>query len=1287
LPEADGVDAAAEVVALGLPLDPCAKDSKSRQPLHLATAGAHDTVVQWLLERGCSPLAEDADKKTPIVLATALVASGVANALLARIQAYLATASSPPESAPGPPRLLTEQDARRLAGGVEGAMLPSLLAPGCGATAESVFVHWATPAPAPAASPVLEYQVQWQPKKGLSLTWHTATLQMVAHTPGSAAAPAATAGSSKSNSGSSHSSSSGSILLDSIGATPSSDSVQQQPQQQWIVLDKASAAKTVSIIQAPATAHSYACVVGLQPSTVYSLRVRARNANGWGPWSARSDDICTAAAAPASAAASGSAEAEGGSAPTALSALSYAALAQNVAALFTGGSFSASAAPSAVQSALSSPMFTGLSAAAAPAGSSFSTPLLDPAAHALGGSGGAMPAYTLGDPASGGATPSTPSRAPGQRQGSAAQSPFTNPASQGLLLPPAAVSAIAAGDVAALRSLQPSLSGAFTDAQGRTALALASQGGHLRVASWLLTERLCDVNAHDKFHATPLLYAVVQGSLPMVKLLVLHGANVNAADVKGYTALHYAITKGRVALFRWLCEVGADVDARTARNESLRDLLEERIAHIGPGGREDLLAARQMLVLLDSARSVPVVSQSPSMVDVTKSSVLLFLPHPQPVPGCPTPLFYEVQYSRKLALFWSTASDCVVVGTDMFADAPLAASAVAAGFLPSTAAPGSIAGGVASVPPSPVSSARLRPSQSPPKPPAFTLGMASAPSTPGRMGSRGSRADADDSSPFPAAVHSLSGPDADARVKVLQYLATGILVVVSDLSPDNKYMFQSRLRNARGWSQWSPRSVEIPTRGETDMHQLPPLLTMAAGAFNYSETNWDMTLPSTWQSILRLSSKLLGEIVARLEIPLPAPLGVGVAYPSTPIKTPRAITSTSLTMQQSQQQTAVFDALSGAVPTTASKIDIRLAFDAAAPSHNEEDNNRDTQGRRPVQETLETARQDAMENLVSDQTVALCRDFFLQAVKSLETTGDLASMVLTASSDSFLVTTLYEVIASSKGRYADDIRWTPESVLSAYAGVAMDAAANANTPAIGWLCGITQDPALDMLNVPSSALRLLDSIVRVADADGRGLLHAAVVSDDTRFLGWLFNQFSQGGASLMDVASASFSRKSRASVAHLAAYSGSLDVLGWLFSQGLLGADDKDVNGWCCLFYAAAGMSPYLTMRFLLASDLLKPLSVTGVDDKGRTIAHMAAANSSGDSQLMGLLHSKNSKLLYQEDRDGKTPLEFAILARNAGAVGWLMVHAGHTPSEFLLQQAAAVLPVVGRTDGHTHVA
>jgi ankyrin repeat protein len=77
-----------------------------------------------------------------------------------------------------------------------------------------------------------------------------------------------------------------------------------------------------------------------------------------------------------------------------------------------------------------------------------------------------------------------------------------------------------------------------------------------------LLQRGADVNARDAEQRTPLISAVLGGSVGLVGLLLESGADVNAADGEGFTALHFAAQEHELELVRILVARGADVNAQ-----------------------------------------------------------------------------------------------------------------------------------------------------------------------------------------------------------------------------------------------------------------------------------------------------------------------------------------------------------------------------------------------------------------------------------------------------------------------------------------------------------------------------------------------------------------------------------------------------------------------------------------------------------------------------------------------------------------------------------------------------
>jgi ankyrin repeat protein len=71
----------------------------------------------------------------------------------------------------------------------------------------------------------------------------------------------------------------------------------------------------------------------------------------------------------------------------------------------------------------------------------------------------------------------------------------------------------------------------------------------------------CDVDTRNEDRATPLMYAVANDQLVVVRLLIRRVADVNASDKNKSTVLH-RLRRASVRLVEDLLDAGADVDAR-----------------------------------------------------------------------------------------------------------------------------------------------------------------------------------------------------------------------------------------------------------------------------------------------------------------------------------------------------------------------------------------------------------------------------------------------------------------------------------------------------------------------------------------------------------------------------------------------------------------------------------------------------------------------------------------------------------------------------------------------------
>lgn len=72
-----------------------------------------------------------------------------------------------------------------------------------------------------------------------------------------------------------------------------------------------------------------------------------------------------------------------------------------------------------------------------------------------------------------------------------------------------------------------------------------------------------DVNKGDLIGITPLVWAVILGSVNLTTLLLENGADINLKNTQGATALMYAVNHDRPNLVRLLLDEGADINAAT----------------------------------------------------------------------------------------------------------------------------------------------------------------------------------------------------------------------------------------------------------------------------------------------------------------------------------------------------------------------------------------------------------------------------------------------------------------------------------------------------------------------------------------------------------------------------------------------------------------------------------------------------------------------------------------------------------------------------------------------------
>ena len=98
------------------------------------------------------------------------------------------------------------------------------------------------------------------------------------------------------------------------------------------------------------------------------------------------------------------------------------------------------------------------------------------------------------------------------------------------------------------------------DNKGRTALLLASGGGHIECVRYLIESGKADVGIQNIDGMTALMYASRGGHIECVRYLVESGkAYVGIQDNDGWTALKWASNKGHTEVCEYLKSKGARI--------------------------------------------------------------------------------------------------------------------------------------------------------------------------------------------------------------------------------------------------------------------------------------------------------------------------------------------------------------------------------------------------------------------------------------------------------------------------------------------------------------------------------------------------------------------------------------------------------------------------------------------------------------------------------------------------------------------------------------------------------
>ena len=425
--------------------DPNSTDTRGRTPLHLAVAGSHAPLASWLIRAGADPRAPDSDGKTPFALAQALASSASAASVVSstNVVDVLNIAMAPP-SPPGAPSRLTADQAESL-----GMTLKLPQIDNVNNTSIRVWLRWAEPDTPLSGMHAEAYSLQFTPVKSSSFF--------------------------------------------GVGVTA--------PRDATLVTINDDDNNVIIETHGSETNDIAACIDTLTPATAYTFRVRARNQNGWGQYSAKSEEISTTAAA--------------------VIVPVMATVIPVVAASVTPTSTTASL-PTPVNDLVSPVSLLPASQTLSMTSSQTLAPLLDGAVEAA--ASGDIDALTL-----------MSTNTPGSLEGISTDGRT--------LLHIAAATGVA---TTASFLLSDSAIVALVDtrdARGCTALLLAIVGGYVGIAK-NLASRGASLNIPDSAGFTPIHYAVLRGRAGALRWLLEAGADASARNLRGQTPREALEAKG-----------------------------------------------------------------------------------------------------------------------------------------------------------------------------------------------------------------------------------------------------------------------------------------------------------------------------------------------------------------------------------------------------------------------------------------------------------------------------------------------------------------------------------------------------------------------------------------------------------------------------------------------------------------------------------------------------------------------------------------------------------------------
>ena len=110
----------------------------------------------------------------------------------------------------------------------------------------------------------------------------------------------------------------------------------------------------------------------------------------------------------------------------------------------------------------------------------------------------------------------------------------------------------------------------YQDKNGTTLLMLlVQQDSHHNILKFVLDTLAANSNLQDHQGKTALHFAVANGNISIVNVLLSHGSNIDAQDHEGKTPLYYSVENNHVPITDLLIDKGANKKLGTFENGTL----------------------------------------------------------------------------------------------------------------------------------------------------------------------------------------------------------------------------------------------------------------------------------------------------------------------------------------------------------------------------------------------------------------------------------------------------------------------------------------------------------------------------------------------------------------------------------------------------------------------------------------------------------------------------------------------------------------------------------------------